>query len=101
MARPKKYGNSKLSDAEVERLTVITNIRTAEAQKIQRAKILLLSTGGISNVNIAEKRDTHKSSDFVDFLNILDDKYDKEKKIKIVLDNHSSHTLKETRRYLE
>ena len=46
-------------------------------------------------------RDTHKSSDFVDFLKILDFKYDKAKKIKLVLDNHSVHTSKETRRYLE
>ena len=33
-------------------------------------------------------RDTHKSADFIDFLKILDGKYDKAKKIKIVLDNH-------------
>ncbi len=46
-------------------------------------------------------RDSHKSSDFVDFLKILDEKYSKDKKIKIVLDNHSAHTSKETRRYLE
>jgi transposase len=46
-------------------------------------------------------RDSHKSSDFVDFLKILDGKYDKDKKIKIVLDNHSAHTSKETRKYLD
>jgi transposase len=46
-------------------------------------------------------RDTHKSADFIDFLKILDGKYDKAKKIKIVLDNHSAHTSKETRKYLE
>lgn len=46
-------------------------------------------------------RDSHKSSDFIDFLKILDDKYDTTKCIKIVLDNHSAHTSKETRRYLE
>jgi transposase len=46
-------------------------------------------------------RESHKSSDFVDFLNILDDKYDKSKKIRIILDNHSAHTSKETRSYLE
>ena len=46
-------------------------------------------------------RETHKSADFVDFLKLLDEKYDKDKKIKIVLDNHSAHTSKETRKYLE
>jgi transposase len=46
-------------------------------------------------------RETHKSVDFVDFLRILDSKYNKEKRIKVVLDNHSAHTSKETRMYLE
>lgn len=46
-------------------------------------------------------RESHKSSDFIDFLKILDEKYDNEKKIKIIFDNHSAHTSKETRRYLE
>jgi transposase len=45
--------------------------------------------------------DTHKSSDFIRFLKILDEKYDEGAKIRIVLDNHSSHTSKETRKYLE
>lgn len=62
MARPKKYGNFKLNEAEIEYLTVITNTRTAEAQKVQRAKILLLSSEGMSNVKIAEKLDIHRNS---------------------------------------
>jgi len=45
-------------------------------------------------------RDTHKSSDFIDFLKILDSKYDKDLKIRIILDNHSAHTSKETMKYL-
>lgn len=45
-------------------------------------------------------RETHKSSDFIDFLKILDDKYDEKLKIRIILDNHSAHTSKETREYL-
>lgn len=45
--------------------------------------------------------DTHKSSDFIKFLRLLDEKYDKSDKIRIVLDNHSAHTSKETRKYLE
>jgi hypothetical protein len=46
-------------------------------------------------------RDSHKSSDFIDFLKMLDNKYSESSVIKIVLDNHSEHTSKETRRYLE
>ena len=57
MARPKKYGQYALTDSEVDYLTALTNIRTAEAQKVQRAKILLLSSAGMSNIKIAEKLD--------------------------------------------
>ncbi len=46
-------------------------------------------------------RESHKSVDFVAFLSLLDEKYGKDKKIRIVLDNHSAHTSKETRKYLE
>jgi len=45
-------------------------------------------------------RDTHAGSDFVDFLKELDEKYECDLKIRIVLDNHSSHTLSETMTYL-
>jgi transposase len=46
-------------------------------------------------------RDTHKSSDFIEFLKIVDKKYVEADKIKIVLDNHSAHTSRETRAFLE
>lgn len=36
--------------------------------------------------------ETHRSSDFVTFLKILDEKYPKGDKIRIILDNHSAHT---------
>ena len=45
-------------------------------------------------------RNSHKSSDFIDFLKILDDKYDDKLTIRIILDNHSAHTSKETMKYL-
>jgi len=45
-------------------------------------------------------RDTHKSSDFIDFLKATDKKHTTSSKIRIVLDNHSAHTSKETRAYL-
>jgi len=46
-------------------------------------------------------RNSHKSSDFIDFLKILDEKYDNELKIRIILDNHTAHTSRETMRYLD
>jgi transposase len=45
-------------------------------------------------------RDTHKSADFIDFLKIVEEKYAEAERIRIVLDNHSAHTSKETRKYL-
>lgn len=45
--------------------------------------------------------DRHRSKEFVDFLKILDHKYAPGLRIQIILDNHSAHTSKETRAYLE
>lgn len=44
--------------------------------------------------------DTHKSSDFVCFLKMLGVKYPEGDKIRLILDNHSAHTLQETQEYL-
>ena len=46
-------------------------------------------------------RESYKSSDFIEFLKILDKKYPSQDTIRIILDNHSAHTSKETRRFLE
>lgn len=43
---------------------------------------------------------THKSSDFVRFLKMLDEKYPVGDKVRIILDNHSAHTSRETQEYL-
>jgi transposase len=45
--------------------------------------------------------DTHKSADFIAFLQKLDAAYPEVQKIRLVLDNHSAHISKETRGYLE
>lgn len=44
--------------------------------------------------------ESHKSSDFIDFLKILDGKYPEGDTIRLILDNHSAHTSKETKRFL-
>lgn len=44
--------------------------------------------------------ESHKSSDFIDFLKILDAKYPEGDTIRLILDNHSAHTSKETKRFL-
>lgn len=45
--------------------------------------------------------DTHKSSDFIRFLKILDLKYPAQDTIRVILDNHSAHTSKETKAFLD
>lgn len=45
-------------------------------------------------------RDSHKSADFIEFLKAADQKYADAERIRLVLDNHSVHTSKETRAYL-
>lgn len=44
--------------------------------------------------------ETHKSSDFIQFLKILDKKYPAGDKIRLILDNLSAHTSRETQLYL-
>jgi transposase len=46
-------------------------------------------------------RDRHRSCEFIEFLKMLDEKYQDEWIIRIVLDNHSAHTSKETKGYLK
>ena len=43
---------------------------------------------------------SHKSSDFIEFLKILDAKYPEGDTIQLILDNHSTHKSKETQQYL-
>ena len=45
-------------------------------------------------------RDSHTSKDYIDFLKLLDSKYPKGDKIRLVLDNLKVHTSDETRKYL-
>jgi len=45
-------------------------------------------------------RDRHRSAEFVEFLMLADSKYPKGAKIRVVLDNHSAHISRETRRFL-
>ena len=42
----------------------------------------------------------HRSKEFIEFLEIIDKEYPPDWKIRIILDNHSSHISKETRKYL-
>ena len=45
-------------------------------------------------------KDSHNSKDYIEFLKILDEKYPKADKIRLVLDNLKVHSSEETRKYL-
>jgi len=44
--------------------------------------------------------DRHRSCEFVEYLKMLDTLYSKDITIRLILDNHSAHISKETRKYL-
>jgi transposase len=44
--------------------------------------------------------DRHRSVEFIDHLKMLDQRYPKHMTIRMILDNHSAHVSKETRRFL-
>jgi hypothetical protein len=58
MARPKK-NIVILTEADIEKLQKIVRTRTAEARTVQRAKILLCSSDGMSDTATAEKLDIY------------------------------------------
>ena len=45
-------------------------------------------------------RDRHRSREFIEFLTEIDKEYPKDWKIRVILDNHSSHVSKETKAWL-
>jgi transposase len=77
---------SHLRDYEYERLGTVSLLAGLD-----------LHTGRIIEI----VSDTHTSADFIAFLQKLDGTYAAHQKIRLVLDNHSAHTSKETRCYLD
>ena len=76
-----------------------SHLRDCEYQRLGTVSLLAgldLHSGRI----IETVSDTHKSADFIAFLKKVD-ACPEHRKIRLVLDNHSAHTSKETRSYLE
>jgi transposase len=48
----------------------------------------------------AQVHHQHRSIEFIGLLKEIDGYYDKDKRIRVILDNHSAHTSKETREFL-
>lgn len=62
---------------------------------------LLASIDLLTGKIYGEVHDRHRSKEFIEYLNGLNKLYPPEFKIKIILDNHSSHISKETRAFLK
>lgn len=62
---------------------------------------LLAGLDLLTGTIIPSVSDTHKSSDFVAWLKKVDALYPEHDTIRLILDNHSAHTSKETMAYLE
>lgn len=78
---------------------VSTILRDYEYKRLGTLSLLaaidLLTGEAIPHVS-----ESHKSSDFVTFLKLIDNRYPTGDKIRIILDNHSAHTSEETQEYL-
>ena len=61
---------------------------------------LLAGIDLLSGKVIGLVRDSHRSVEFIEFLDLLDEKYDKSLVIRMILDNHSAHKSKMVLDYL-
>ncbi|MCK4690733.1 MAG: IS630 family transposase [Desulfuromonadales bacterium] len=84
MPVPEKYA-TRARDYEYKRLGTVSLLAGID-----------LHTGRV----IPLVRDRHRSREFIEFLSLLDESYPKDWKVRVVLDNHSSHISKETQVYL-
>ncbi|ALX47821.1 transposase [Lentibacillus amyloliquefaciens] len=66
-----------------------------------RTLSLLAGIDLVTGEVIGKVEERHRSKEFVEFLKDLDEYYDPNLRIQIVLDNHSAHISRETRAYLE
>ena len=61
---------------------------------------LLAGIDLLSGKVIGLVRDSHRSTEFIEFLDLLDEQYDKNLVIRMILDNHSAHKSKQVLDYL-
>ena len=98
-----KPGIQAIANTSPDRMPIIGNGYRQRDYEYKRLGTLSLLAGIdlLTGEAIPLISETHKSSDFIEFLKILDAKYPQGEKIRLILDNHSAHTSKETRRFLE
>ena len=67
---------------------------------MQETRVLVETKGTTGEETTSYWFDKHSSTEYIEFLKLLDDKYPKGDKIRIVLDNLKVHTSETTRKYL-
>jgi transposase len=75
------------------------HIRDYEYKRLGTVSLLAgldLHSGKVTEI----VNNTHKSSDFIEFLTKLDASYPATQTLRLILDNHSAHISRETQRYL-
>lgn len=82
-------------DPDTEKISTV--VRDYEYKRLGTLS-LLAAIDLLTGEAIPLVSETHKSSDFVEFLRLLDQKYPKGDKVRVILDNHSAHTSKEKRK---
>jgi len=76
-----------------------SHLRDYEYKRLGTVSLLAgldLHTGRVTEI----VNNTHKSSDFIEFLRKLDAAYPAAQTLRLILDNHSAHISRETQRYL-
>ena len=76
-----------------------SHLRDYEYKRLGTVSLLAgldLHTGRVTEI----VNNTHKSSDFIEFLTKLDATYPVVQTLRLILDNHSAHISRETQRYL-
>jgi len=98
-----KPGIQAIANTSPDRMPVSTKGYRQRDYEYKRLGTLSLLAGIdlLTGEAIPLVKESHKSSDFIEFLSILDLKYPQGEVIRLILDNHSSHTSKETRAFLE
>jgi transposase len=97
-----KPGIQAVSNTSADRMPTTTNGYRQRDYEYKRLGTISLLAGIdlLTGEAIPLISRTHKSSDFIKFLKILDSKYPKEERIRLILDNHSAHVSKETNKFL-
>ena len=97
-----KPGIQAISNTSPDRMPMTTNGYRQRDYEYKRLGTLSLLAGIdlLTGEAIPLISESHKSSDFISFLSLLDAKYPEGEIIRLILDNHSAHISKETKKFL-